>query len=83
VNLTLTLIRDYELERRSVTFSLDQVGGPTEGTPYYVIARMDSARMAEATAIQFEFGDAEAVSVSPWVLHKAAFNVDLQGHNVS
>jgi len=83
VNLTLTLIRDYELERRSVTFSLDQVGGPTEGTPYYVIARMDHARMAEATAIQFEFGDAEAVSVSPWVLHKAAFNVDLQGHNVS
>lgn len=83
VNLVLTLIRDYELERKSVTFSLDQVGGPSDGTPYYTIARIDNARMNEATALQFEYGDAEAVSVSPWVLHKAAFVVDIQGHNVS
>ncbi len=83
VSLVMTLIRDYELERRSATFTLDQVGGPAEGTPYYTIARLDNARMAEATAIQFEIGDAEAVSVSPWVLHKAGFVVDAQGHNVS
>ncbi len=79
----MTIIRDYELERKSVTFSLDQVGGPTDGTPYYVIARMDDARMNEATAVQFEFGDAQAVSVSPWVLHKAGFILDASGHNVS
>jgi hypothetical protein len=78
VTLAITLIRDYGVERKTAAFNLDQVAREE-----YVIKSVDNSRMAEATAIQIEIGDAAAVSQSPWALYRVVLRSDYNGPNVS
>lgn len=77
VELAITLVRDYNVERKTATFNLDQ-----QGTEEYVIKPVDDAAMNELTAVQVEIGDASAISQAPWVLYNVALSVDGQGKNI-
>lgn len=80
VTLAMTLIRDFGIERRTTTFPLDQKPGTKQD---FMFAFLDSAHMAEATAIQVEIGDPSGVSQSPWTLSRMALRQAINGSNVS
>jgi hypothetical protein len=74
VTLTLKLIRDYGAETITVTALLTAVGSET-----VVTVPVDDAFISEAKVVQFEIGDASAVTVAPWQLHRMVFNLRPEG----
>jgi hypothetical protein len=74
VTLTLNMIRDYGAETIAVTALLTAVGSET-----IAIVSIDDATIAETKVIQFEIGDASAVSVAAWQLHRMAFKLRPEG----
>lgn len=77
VTLAFTRIRDYGAESLTTLFSLSPQSGQR-----FVIVPMDDAYMQEATALQLEIGDPSGVSVTPWLLTRAALKWDTSGDNV-
>lgn len=74
VSLTLKLIRDYGAETTTVTALLTATGTET-----VVIVPVDDAFISEAKVVQFEIGDASAVSVAAWQLHRMVFTLRPEG----
>jgi hypothetical protein len=74
ITLTLKLIRDYGMETTTVTALLTASGSET-----VVTVPVDDAFISEAKVVQFEIGDASAVTVAPWQLHRMVFNLRPEG----
>lgn len=74
--ITLKFIRDYGRESRSITLSLTKTASDPDD---FVIRPLDNAYMTELLAVQFEIGDAAAVDVGAWQIHRLAFAWTLGG----
>lgn len=79
VTLTLKTIRNYGIENRSVTTSLTATSEETSGAVTSIIRLLDNGYLSEALALQFELGDATAVSVAAWQLHQLVLNLKAEG----
>jgi hypothetical protein len=76
-SISVSLIRDYGKETRTVSLSLAPVGSET-----YVSVPVDNATISEALAVQFEYGDASPVSVGTWSVERLAVKWSLQGSSI-
>lgn len=75
VSLSLRLVRNYGVESKSVTLSLAPTAEELSAGVTNIIRPIDNASISEAIAVQFEIGDASAVSVEPWQLHQMVFRI--------
>lgn len=69
VNLTITMIRNFGVEQRSVSISLTPFGSESN-----VVKPIDNASMSDLNVIQLEYGDATAVD-SSWSVDQMVFKI--------
>lgn len=79
VTLSLTLIRDYGMETRTVSVSLAPTAAETLAGVTNIIRLIDDGYLTEALTLQFEIGDAGAVSAPAWQLHQLVLNLIGEG----
>jgi hypothetical protein len=82
--VTVKAIRDHGKEIASTTASLtpNAATNPSAADERFVTVPMDDLVLSEATVMQFELGDADAVSASAWSLEQFSATIEAEGGNV-